>query len=111
VQQQIQERKTIVSISQTHTLTHVCDIKIIVSFHLRFCFRFRVDRETEQFAKREEVWKEIEELARKNNPQFEGLINHMEYLSISQNQNNNWNENDYSSDNIDQYSKDVRRII
>ena len=70
-------------------------------------------RETELYAKREEVWKEIEELARKNNPKFESLINQMEFLSISNQNNNdyNLNEDDYANEKYDQYSKDVRRIF
>jgi hypothetical protein len=67
-------------------------------------------RETEQYAKREEVWNQIEELARKKNPQFENLINQMDYLSLSQNNNDfTLNEDDFSSDKLDQYSKDVSR--
>lgn len=69
---------------------------------------FAPTRETEQYAKREEVWQQIEELARKKNPQFENLINQMDYLSLSQNNNDfTLNEDDFSSDKIDQYSKDV----
>lgn len=64
-------------------------------------------RETEQYAKREEVWQQIEELARKKNPQFENLINQMDYLSLSQNNNDFTNEDDFSNEKIDQYSKDV----
>jgi hypothetical protein len=68
------------------------------------------NRETEQYAKREEVWNQIEELARKKNPQFENLINQMDYLSLSQNNNDfTLNEDDFSSDKLDQYSKDVSR--
>lgn len=66
-----------------------------------------VFRETEQYAKREEVWQQIEELARKKNPQFENLINQMDYLSLSQNNNDFTNEDDFASDKLDQYSKDV----
>lgn len=67
--------------------------------------------ETEQYAKREEVWNQIEELARKKNPQFENLINQMDYLSLSQNNNDfTLNEDDFSSEKIDQYSKDVSRM-
>lgn len=70
----------------------------LISFH----------RETEQYAKREEVWQQIEELARKKNPQFENLISQMDYLSLSQNNNDfTLNEDDFSSEKIDQYSKDV----
>ncbi|KAG5682375.1 hypothetical protein PVAND_011731 [Polypedilum vanderplanki] len=77
--------------------------------------KFKNERqlETEQYAKREEIWREIEELARKNNPQFESLINHMEFLSISNQNNNNdytLNEDDYSSDKFDHFSKDARNI-
>lgn len=70
---------------------------------------FLVPRETELYAKREEVWQQIEELARKKNPQFESLINQMDYLSLSQNSMNDHtvNEDDFSSDAIDHYSKDV----
>jgi hypothetical protein len=67
-------------------------------------------RETEQYAKREEFWREIEELARRKNPrEFESLLNDMEYLAISNNQNNNdyTNEDDFTNDPIDAYSKDV----
>ncbi|KAL7036702.1 hypothetical protein ACKWTF_008903 [Chironomus riparius] len=77
--------------------------------------KFKNERqlETELYAKREEVWKEIEELARKNNPKFESLINQMEFLSISNQNNNdyNLNEDDYANEKYDQYSKDVRRIF
>lgn len=67
-------------------------------------------RETEQYAKREEVWQQIEELARKKNPQFENLINQMDYLSLSQNNDDfTLNEDDFSNEKIDQYSKDVSR--
>lgn len=85
-------------------------VQIIKYFFIILLEFFKnIYRETELYAKREEVWREIEELARKNNPQFESLINHMEYFSISN--NNDWNEDDFSSDKIDHYSKDVRRII
>jgi hypothetical protein len=68
------------------------------------------NRETEQYAKREEVWQQIEELARKKNPQFENLINQMDYLSLSQNNDDfTLNEDDFSNEKIDQYSKDVSR--
>lgn len=83
-------------------------------FFLNDFFSPTINRETEQYAKREEVWRGIEELARKNNPQFETLINQMEYLSISNQNNNNdytLNEDDFQSDKFDQYSKDVRRIL
>lgn len=73
-------------------------------------FNFHYSRETEQYAKREEVWQQIEELARKNNPHFESLINQMDYLSLN-NENRDLrdtlNEDDYGSDKLDQYSKDV----
>ncbi|XP_070509856.1 serine/threonine-protein phosphatase 2A 56 kDa regulatory subunit epsilon isoform-like isoform X2 [Chironomus tepperi] len=76
--------------------------------------KFKNERqlETELYAKREEVWKEIEELARKNNPKFESLINQMEYLSISNQNNNdyNLNEDDYANEKYDQYSKDIMII-
>lgn len=68
-------------------------------------------RETEQYARREEFWREIEELARRKNPsEFESVINDMEFLSISSNHNNNdyTNEDDdYTNEAIDTYSKDV----
>jgi hypothetical protein len=89
------------------------DDRALDNFSSMFLVHFSC-RETEQYAKREEVWREIEELARKNNPQFENLINHMEFLSISNQNNNNdytLNEDDFSSDKFDQYSKDVRRIF
>lgn len=84
--------------------------KLIFFFFFIFVLNYR---ETEQYAKREEVWKEIEELARKNNPKFESLINQMEFLSISNQNNNdyNLNEDDYANEKYDQYSKDVRRIF
>ncbi|KAL7036705.1 hypothetical protein ACKWTF_008903 [Chironomus riparius] len=76
--------------------------------------KFKNERqlETELYAKREEVWKEIEELARKNNPKFESLINQMEFLSISNQNNNdyNLNEDDYANEKYDQYSKDARNL-
>lgn len=66
------------------------------------------NRENEQYAKREEVWQQIEELARKKNPQFESLINQMDYLSLNEsNMNYTINEDDFSNEAIDQYSKDV----
>lgn len=69
-------------------------------------------RETEQYAKREEVWQQIEELARKKNPQFENLINQMDYLSLSQNNNDfTLNEDDFTNEKIDQYSKDVSPLL
>lgn len=64
-------------------------------------------RETEQYAKREEVWQQIEELARKKNPQFENLLNQMDYMSLNENNNDFTNEDDFSNDKIDHYSKDV----
>jgi len=67
----------------------------------------RTHRETEQYAKREEVWNQIEELARKKNPNFEGLINQMDYLALNNNHDGGdytINEDDFSSDKLDQYS-------
>lgn len=77
--------------------------------NLKFPLASVPSRETELYAKREEVWQQIEELARKKNPQFESLINQMDYLSMSQNSMNDHtvNEDDFSSDAIDHYSKDV----
>lgn len=74
--------------------------------------KFRNERqlETEQYAKREEVWQQIEELARKKNPQFENLINQMDFMSLNENNNDFTNEDDFSSDKLDQYSKDVRNL-
>jgi hypothetical protein len=65
------------------------------------------------YAKREQVWQEIEELARRNNPQFESLMNQMEFLSISNQNNNDYtlNEDDYSGDSFNQFSKDVRYFL
>lgn len=65
------------------------------------------NRETEQYAKREEFWREIEELARRKNPTFDSMLNDMEFLSLSNSQNNNdyTNEDDFGE--IDHYSKDV----
>lgn len=65
-------------------------------------------RETEQYAKREEFWREIEELARRKNPrEFDTMLNDMEYLTLSNQNNNDYtNEDDFGSE-IDHYSKDV----
>jgi hypothetical protein len=51
-------------------------------------------------------------LARKNNPNFEELINRAKYLSLDDdngiNNNNDFmNEDDYKNEQYDQYSKDV----
>lgn len=83
--------------------------KNIIQLNVFLSLSLNILRETEQYAKREEVWQQIEDLARKKNPQFENLINQMDYLSLNQgNINyNNINEDDFSSDAIDQYSKDV----
>lgn len=63
---------------------------------------------SEQCAKREEVWQQIEELARKNNPRFESLVNQMDYLSLSQKNNDfTLNEDDLLNDKVDQSSRDV----
>lgn len=65
------------------------------------------------YQKREEVWQQIEGLARKNNPNFEELINRVNLMSLSSsdngiNNNNDVNEDDYGNE---QYSKDVRHAI
>jgi hypothetical protein len=80
--------------------------------HNQFLTMFSLHRETEQYAKREEFWREIEELARRKNPGFESLLNDMQYLAISNNQNNNdyTNEDDFTNDPIDAYSKDVSYV-
>lgn len=97
MQQQVQERKATVS----RFTIDVIYLKVMSK-------TFMTNRETEQYAKREEVWNQIEELARKKNPQCENLINQMEYLSLSQNNNDfTLNEDDFSNEKIDQYSKDV----
>lgn len=69
--------------------------------------------ETELYQKREEVWQQIEGLARKNNPNFEELINRVNLMSLSSsdngtNNNNDMNEDDYGNE---QYSKDVSRSL
>lgn len=86
------------------------------NFINKFLFFFtsrpkKIFRETEQYAKREEFWREIEELARRKNPrEFDSMLNDMEYLSLSNSQNNNdyTNEDDFGE--IDHYSKDVSRM-
>lgn len=64
-------------------------------------------RETENYAKREEVWLQIEQLARKNKPGFENLIDQMDYMNLNNSNSDFTNEDDFASDKIDQYSKDV----
>lgn len=72
--------------------------------------------ETELFAKREEVWQQIEQQARKNNPQFENMIQKNMIYSMHQmrqsspnpdDYNDSINEADMSREKIDQYSKEV----
>ena len=67
-------------------------------------------RETELYAKREEVWLQIEQLARKNKPGFENLIDQMDYMSLNNSNSNFTNEDDFASDKIDQYSKEVSNV-
>lgn len=82
----------------------------INKFFVLLHFSKKIFRETEQYAKREEFWREIEELARRKNPrEFDSMLNDMEYLSLnSQNNNDYTNEDDFGSE-IDHYSKDVSR--
>lgn len=74
--------------------------------------KFRNERqlETELYQKREEVWQQIEGLARKNNPNFEELINRVNLMSLSSSDNGTNNNNDVNEDDYgnEQYSKDVR---
>jgi hypothetical protein len=75
-------------------------------------------RESAQYHEREKIWQQIEELARKKNPEFEKLITQMDYMTLSDGYlNNNGKDNDYtneddlSSEKIDQYSNDVSQLF
>lgn len=70
--------------------------------------KFKNERqlEDEQYAKREEVWQQIEELAQ-NNPRYESLTNDMEGLSLSHNNRLNLKLNE-GDNNADPNSKDSR---
>ncbi|CAO1403464.1 unnamed protein product [Diamesa serratosioi] len=83
-----------------HKLFDECNIK----------FRTERQMETELYAKREEVWLQIEQLARKNKPGFENLIDQMDYMNLNNSNSDFTNEDDFASDKIDQYSKDARNI-
>lgn len=70
----------------------------------------QIRRETEQYQKREEVWQQIEDLARKNNPNFEELINRVNFMSLNSSDNGINNNNDFMNEDdyeTEQYSKDV----
>lgn len=70
----------------------------------------QIRRENEQYQKREEVWQQIEDLARKNNPNFEELINRVNFMSLSPSDNGINNNNDFMNEDdyeTEQYSKDV----
>ncbi|CAO1404164.1 unnamed protein product [Diamesa tonsa] len=83
-----------------HKLFDECNIK----------FRTERQMETELYAKREEVWLQIEQLARKNKPGFENLIDQMDYMNLNNSNSDFTNEDDFASDKIDQYSKEARNI-
>lgn len=72
--------------------------------------KFKNERqlEDEQYAKREEVWQQIEELARKNNSRFETHINEFDQLSLSD--NNRLNGDNIKGDSAVPNSKDPRNF-
>ena len=82
----------------------------LIADPLIYILILQIRRENEQYQKREEVWQQIEDLARKNNPNFEELINRVNFMSLSPSDNGINNNNDFMNEDdyeTEQYSKDV----
>lgn len=80
-----------------------------------FCYfwNFRLYREREKSSHREELWQQVESLA-KNNPEWPRLIGQMDNLSISSSQNDFDqipDNGELTYDKLEQESREVMRII
>lgn len=64
-------------------------------------------RENAQYEEREKIWQQIEELAKKKNPNFDNLVDRINYMRLSDDYLNSDNSDDYQNDKLDQYSMEV----